>query len=323
MKPTEIAPDVYWLGFAVANVYLVGEKAGPWVVVDTSTPGHFEAIKSAAEEVYGLGAKPDAIILTHAHFDHYGSALPLATYWNVPVYAQRLDLPYLTGKARLAPGDPTTDGFFAFAARFLPDSGTDLGEFVHVLPDDDSLPGMPGWRRISTPGHTPGHASLFREGDRTLIAGDAVLTVNLDKLPDLVRKEQEVSRPPTPLTYDWPSARRSVQTLAELRPQGIASGHGTPMTGDAVADKLAEFAQDFAAPKYGRYVAEPARFDENGAVFVPPPPPDYLKGALAGLGLAALIGLGIYALSRRGDDDEGGMRRPIAVGPMRIEDLEG
>jgi glyoxylase-like metal-dependent hydrolase (beta-lactamase superfamily II) len=198
----EIAPNVFWLGFKVANVYFLGEKSEPWVVVDTNTPGHFEAIRAAAEDVYGAGAKPDAILLTHAHMDHYGSALPLASYWNVPVFVSKLDLPYVTGK-ELPPADPTTDGFFALAARFLPTSGVDLGNFVHTLPDDGSVPGLSDWRWVATPGHTPGHVSLFRESDRTLIAGDAVVTVNLDKLSDLVTQEQELSRPPTPVTYDW------------------------------------------------------------------------------------------------------------------------
>ncbi len=319
----EIAPNVSWLGFKIANVYFIGEKGGPWVIVDTNKPGHFEAIRAAAEEVYGPGAKPDAIILTHAHLDHYGSALPLASYWNVPVYVSKLDLPYVTGKD-LPPGDPTTDGFFALATRFLPTSGVDLGEFVHTLPEGGSVPGLSDWQWIATPGHTPGHVSLFRESDRTLIAGDAVLTVNLDKLSDLIAQEQELSRPPTPVTYDWVAARRSVAELAKLRPRVIASGHGVPMAGEMLASDLEEFAQDFTTPKYGRYVAEPARFDENGVVFVPPAPPDYLAGAAVGVAISAVIGLGIYAFCKRRNtsENESGSAS-VDAGPMRIENLEG
>ena len=321
MIQKEAAPEVTWLGFKIVNVYLVGKKGGPWVVVDTSTPGHFESIRAAAEEVYGPGAKPEAILLTHAHRDHCGSALALATYWNVPIYAPKLDLPYLTGQA-LPPGDATTDGFLALATRFLPRSGTNLGEFVRALPDDGSVPGLPDWRWLPTPGHTPGHVSLFRESDRTLIAGDAVVTVNSDSLADMVTQAQVLSRPPTSVTYDWVAARRSVEELAKLRPKVIASGHGVPMAGETLAADLAEFAQDFTAPKHGRYVAEPARFDEKGVAFLPPAPPDYRAGAMAGIAAAALIGLGIYALTRRKDSDnsDGGS---ITSGPMRIEDLEG
>jgi glyoxylase-like metal-dependent hydrolase (beta-lactamase superfamily II) len=318
----EIAPNVYWVGFKISNVYLVGEKSGPWVVVDTCIPGHFGPIREAAEEIYGPGAKPDAIILTHAHRDHFGSALALSTYWNIPIYAPELDLPYLKGK-KLPPSDPTTDGILAFAARFLPTGGTDLGDYVQSLPGDGAVPGLPEWRWLATPGHTPGHVSLFRERDRVLIAGDAVLTVNMDKVSDVVTQTQELSRPPASVTYDWIMTRRSLEELAGLRPRVIASGHGVPMEGETLADDLAEFARDFTAPRYGRYVAEPARFDKDGVVFLPPAPPDYLAGVAAGVGIAAVIGLGFYAFSRRSGDDGSGKSYSVTAGPMLIEDLEG
>ena len=52
-----------------------------------------------------------------------------------------------------------------------------LGNRIQLLPEDGTVPHMPGFRWIHTPGHSPGHVSLFREGDRALIAGDAFVTV--------------------------------------------------------------------------------------------------------------------------------------------------
>jgi glyoxylase-like metal-dependent hydrolase (beta-lactamase superfamily II) len=295
----QIARNVHFLDLNTANAYLVGEREGPWVVVDSGTPGCFEAIKKAAEKLYGDGARPDAIILTHAHIDHYGSALALATFWGVPIYAHRMDLPYLTGKAVLPPYDPTMEGFFAFVVRFLPPSGTDLGESVRALPDDGTVPGMPGWKWYATPGHTPGHVSLFREGDRTLIAGDAVLPVDTDELSKVVSKKQEVSRPPAPATYDWIAARRSINLLASLRPEVLASGHGIPMVGAHVPGQLQAFADDFMSPLYGRYVPEPAVFDQNGVVWVPPSAPDPLLKVATGVGLAAMAGVAAYLVTKK------------------------
>jgi len=301
----EIAPGVTWLGFNISGVYLVGTPGEPWAVVDTSAPGHFEAIRSAAEEVFGVGAKPDAIILTHGHFDHYGSALQLATYWNVPIYAHRMELPYLTGKDQLPPLDPTVGGFFAFASRLLPVSGTDLGEYVHALPDDRSVPGMPVWRWIHTPGHTPGHVALFRENDRTLLAGDALATVNADDAVAMMTRRQQISRPITPAVSDWPATRRSLEALAALRPYVIGAGHGIPMTGDGVADELAAFAAEFRAPKHGRYVPEPARFDENGVSFLPLPAPDPLPKVAIGLAVAAaVVGVTAYYTTQNRKPEE-------------------
>ena len=136
----KVAEGVRSLGFSASNVYLLGEPGGAYVIVDSGMPGHFDAIKSAAEREFGEDSKPAAIVLTHAHIDHYGSALALATYWNVPVYAHPMDLPYLTGKSKMPPTDPTVGGFFALVSRVVPVSGTDLGEFVLPLPSDNSIP---------------------------------------------------------------------------------------------------------------------------------------------------------------------------------------
>ncbi|PEE06030.1 MBL fold metallo-hydrolase, partial [Bacillus pseudomycoides] len=59
----------------------------------------------------------------------------------------------------------------------FPNQGIDLGKYIHELPLDGSVPHMPEWRWVHTPGHTPGHISLFRKTDHFLIAGDAFVTV--------------------------------------------------------------------------------------------------------------------------------------------------
>jgi glyoxylase-like metal-dependent hydrolase (beta-lactamase superfamily II) len=100
----QIAPQVGYLPAAISNVYLVGEPGGraPWALVDTAIVGKFGWIKEACEARFGTSA-PEAIVLTHGHFDHSGSALALATYWDVPVYVHPLDLPYVTGKMAFPP----------------------------------------------------------------------------------------------------------------------------------------------------------------------------------------------------------------------------
>lgn len=90
---------------------------------------------------------------------------------------------------------------------------------------------MPGWHWIHTPGHTPGHVSLFREDDRCLIAGDAFVTVKQESLYAVATQEQEIHGPPAHFTPDWAAARQSVERLARLPPAIAATGHGTPMRG--------------------------------------------------------------------------------------------
>jgi glyoxylase-like metal-dependent hydrolase (beta-lactamase superfamily II) len=289
-KPTEIAAGVAHLPVSIANVYFIGSPGGPWVLIDSSLPGNGRKIREAAGMLFGAGARPAAILLTHGHFDHAGSALELANFWDVLIYAHPLELPYLTGKSPYPPIDPTAPGFMAFLGRFIPSRTVNLGERVRPLPSGGEVPGMPGWECHHTPGHAPGHIAFFRPSDATLIAGDAFTTMNIDNLLDALAKKKQICRPPTPITYDWDAARDSVRLLADLRPLTIAAGHGNPMTGPEASDELSDFAAHFTPPPRGRYVHQPARTGATGIVALPPAPSDPVPGIAAAIGVAAIAG---------------------------------
>jgi glyoxylase-like metal-dependent hydrolase (beta-lactamase superfamily II) len=286
----EIAPDVFRLRVSIANVYLIGPPEGPWVLVDTATPGHAEQIREAAESLYGAAARPEAILLTHGHTDHSGSALDLANLWDVPVFAHPLELPYLTGRSKYPPLDPTVGGFLAMMGRFVSVPQQDLGGRVQALESGREAPGLPGWEWHHTPGHSPGHIAFFRRQNGTLLAGDALTTMDLDSLFASVFEVQRVCGPPAPSTPDWRRAHESVELLAELRPLTIACGHGAPMSGGKAVMQLAELVTNFPIPSHGRYVREPARTDESGVVSLPPKPPDRLPGVAVAVGVAAAAG---------------------------------
>jgi glyoxylase-like metal-dependent hydrolase (beta-lactamase superfamily II) len=291
-----LAPDVACLQLALVNVYFVGMPgigARKWVLVDTGMPTSRHAILRAAEQRFGVDVPPAAIVLTHGHFDHAGSVRELASHWDVPVYAHPLEMPYLTGLSDYPPPDPTVGGglLATVASRFFPRSGIDLSWRAHPLPEDGQVMNMSGWRWIHTPGHTPGHISLFRDDDRLLIAGDAFVTQRQESFLAVVTHRQEVSRPPAYFTPDWTAARRSVQALASLEPSIAATGHGVPMSGVEMREELHALADQFdllAVPAHGRYVDQPAHADESGVVSVPPPVRDPLPWLLAAAGAIAV-----------------------------------
>src|SRR4028118_78297 len=118
---------------------------------------------------------------------------------------------------------------------------------------------MPEWRWIHTPGHTPGHISLWRESDRTIIAGDAFITTNQESAYAVAVQTPEMHGPPKYFTPDWQSARQSVESLAALDPRLVVTGHGRAMEGAEMLAALKLLARDFdriAVPESGRYVTD-------------------------------------------------------------------
>jgi glyoxylase-like metal-dependent hydrolase (beta-lactamase superfamily II) len=288
---TRIAPDVGWLPISFANVYFIGRPGGKWIVVDCGLPSRAQTIIDAAEARFGAGSRPEAIILTHGHADHVGSALALAEAWEVAIYAHRLELPFLTGKSLYPPADPTVGGAIAFLSRFFPSHSYDLGGHVHQL-QPGKVPGTIGWKWIATPGHSPGHISLFRPSDRVLLAGDAFATMNMDSWSGLLTGRQTLARAASPFTIDWQATRSSVQELASLHPNVAACGHGIPMCDAELPERMEAFAERFRPPRHGRYVRQPARTDENGIVDLPPAPFDPVPLATAASLVLAGIAIG-------------------------------
>ncbi len=291
MRPIlRIAPDVGWLPVSFVNVYFVGRPGTPWTLVDAGLPGRAGQIIEATEARFGSGAKPAAIVLTHGHFDHAGSALALAEHWDVPVYAHPLEMPYLSGKSKYPPPDPTIGGAIAFLSRFMPNGRRDLGPHLRELRElrEGELPGLAGWKWLHTPGHSPGHVALFRASDRVLLAGDAFATVNMDSWQGVIGGAQTLARAGAPFNCDWHATHESVQRLADLRPNVVACGHGIPLGESDLSRRLEAFADAFRPPRHGRYVREPAVTDEQGIVSVPPAPFDPVPFATA----AGLVAVG-------------------------------
>jgi glyoxylase-like metal-dependent hydrolase (beta-lactamase superfamily II) len=175
----------------------------------------------------------------------------------------------------------------------------DVGNRVRALPDDGTVPHMTGWRWIHPPGHAPGHVSLFRDADRLLVAGDAVVTTKQESALAVLTQRAEIHGPPMYYTTDWVAARRSVERLDALAPAIIATGHGRPVSGEAARAALHALAQGFqweAVPMDGRYVREPAVSDELGLVSVPPPVPDDFPKIMLGV---AAVAAGVVAYRRR------------------------
>jgi len=256
----EIATGVYCMeagkGISRSNVYFV-RSGSSWVLIDAASANCGRLIRKTAESLFGANTRPASILLTHDHPDHAGSALELARMWGCPVYVHPDELPLA------AIGDLTTVEKYANPLdrwiilpllRLMPQrrvesmlSKASLKEVAQAFDPEATVPGLPDWGCIHTPGHTPGHVAFFRTSDRVLITGDALLTVDLNSfwgflLWALRQNRQRVSGPPWYSTWNRQVAKESVAALARLEPRVLAPGHGVPMKGKGTTQELHAFA---------------------------------------------------------------------------------
>ena len=256
----EMTPDLYCFTVQIVNVvfYGIAGEGNDWVLIDAGMPKSAEVIKQEAEKRFGIGKPPQAIILTHGHFDHVGGLIDLLEIWDVPVYAHELELPYLTGQKNYPKPDTSVEGGMVAKLSFMfPHESIDIGSKAHALSDKHTVPFMPGWKWIHTPGHTEGHISLFRNDDHAMIVGDAFVTVIQDELYKVFTQKKEMGGPPRYLTPDWKTAEQSVEILAALRPHIAITGHGVPVEGEWLIDNLDNLATEFqsiAVPDHGKFV---------------------------------------------------------------------
>jgi glyoxylase-like metal-dependent hydrolase (beta-lactamase superfamily II) len=242
-------------GVTRSNVYFV-RSGSSWVLIDAASANCDRLIRKTAESLFGANTRPASVLLTHDHPDHAGSALELARTWGCPVYVHPDELP-LAAVGGLSTfekyANPLDRWIILALLRVMPRrrvesmlSRAGLKDVARAFDPGVAVPSLSDWECIPTPGHTPGHVAFFRASDRVLIAGDALLTVDLNSFWGFLLwcmrlNAQRVSGPPWYSTWNRRAAKESVVALAELEPRVLASGHGVLMTDD-IARKLHAFA---------------------------------------------------------------------------------
>jgi len=261
-EPMEkVAAGVEGLRIAFVNVYGVETAGGSWVLVDTGLPFSAGLVRNWGERRFG--GPPSSIVLTHGHFDHVSGAADLAQAWGVPIYAHPLEFPYLTGKKEYPPPNlEPGGGLMAILSPMYPRGPVDLSRWLRPLatgPGAEDVTPLAGREIVHTPGHTPGHISLFRSADMTLLVGDAFCTTKPESFFEAaIAQTPELHGPPSYFTADPQRAARSIRMLANLHPRVLAPGHGRPLAGAELSEKLPRLAAEFSGePEKGLGPGEP------------------------------------------------------------------
>jgi glyoxylase-like metal-dependent hydrolase (beta-lactamase superfamily II) len=206
-------------------------------LVDTGLPGQLDIVRRSIEDAGVDFESINRIILTHQDIDHIGGLPEIlrARRGEIEVLAHEEDRPYIEGSQPLikmrserltqmmeALPEPQRERFERIFSR--PPSG----EVDRTLSDGEVLPLHGGITVIHTPGHTPGHLSLFVEDSRLLIVGD-----------ELRVEEGELVGPSESATPDMESANASLAKLTDYWIDYVLCYHGG-LYGPDASEKIAE-----------------------------------------------------------------------------------
>ncbi|PEC22610.1 MBL fold metallo-hydrolase [Bacillus sp. AFS018417] len=191
------------------------------VLVDTGMPGQLEQIRLAMSKVGVPFDKLKVVILTHQDLDHIGSLPEILNHSNndIEVYAHVFDKPYIEGTLPLINTDPDRMSKEQWAS--LPEQMQFLyknppkAKVDKTLEDGQELSYCGGIQVIFTPGHTPGHISLYLKQNKTLVAGDAMVVV-----------DGVLQRPVSQTTLDMKTAIDSLEKFLDLDIEKVICYHG-------------------------------------------------------------------------------------------------
>lgn len=180
---------------ADVHCFLVPHESGV-LLVDTGIPDSETALATALTQISAGWSDVTDVVLTHAHFDHTaGLARVLAAAPSARVWAGAEDLPAI-------------------------DAG---GRKMVALKDGDHIRTL---TVLATPGHTPGHLSLWDETASVLLVGDLVGAMG-----------GTLSRAPAVFTADAAAAEESLRRVATLNLKRVLFSHGAELADGPAALK--------------------------------------------------------------------------------------
>jgi len=192
----------------LSNCYVVEAESGV-VLIDAGAPGDADNILSVIGD-----RRLNLILITHAHFDHYGSAAEIRRRTGAPIAIHEADaenmhrakthLGIVKGRGKIAAA------FLPLVERFYDPEPTEADVHLHGGEDLGSY-GLDA-SVVHTPGHTIGSCSLIY-GENAAFVGDLLSNTGGAHLQRY-------------FAMDWPALIPSLEKVKQYRPARIYAGHG-------------------------------------------------------------------------------------------------
>jgi glyoxylase-like metal-dependent hydrolase (beta-lactamase superfamily II) len=223
-----VAEGVHRVEDAFVNWYLV-EEDGRLLAVDAGLPSSWDSLHDAVRALGRSASDLEAVVLTHAHFDHVGFAERARSELGIDVWVHEADAELTRHPLRYS--YERLPVLYAWRPSVLRIFGSLLASGalwapriaeVRTFGGEETLP-LPGSPRlVPTPGHTFGHCALHLPDRDVLLAGDAVVTLNpytAGRGPQLVARAA---------TADSGQALASLDAIERTGAEVVLTGHGEP-----------------------------------------------------------------------------------------------
>jgi glyoxylase-like metal-dependent hydrolase (beta-lactamase superfamily II) len=209
----KIIDNVFLIKTAIANFYLILEESHV-LLIDAGLPGNIKRIDKQLKNLGKSLADITKIVITHADADHYGSALALLNTSSASILANPVEATAIRagGNSRELHPRGLEKYIYKLSALIIKASPTP----VHAdILGGEILPYQSGLQVISTPGHTPGHISLFSQSQGVLFAGDSIWMKGGKLVPSCGAN-----------CWDEKQAITSFNNQMAFHPRIICMGHG-------------------------------------------------------------------------------------------------
>ena len=227
---TAVAEGVHLVQTPLVNWTLVSDDSGV-MLIDAGFPGHRDDVVTSLQQLGFVPGDVRAILLTHAHIDHFGSAIWFAKTHHTPVYCHSPEVGHAKRDylQQASPAALMTHAWRPTWLRWSLQVAAKGGLVREGIPTARALtadiaatlPGRPVV--LPTPGHTSGHCSYVV--GRVLVAGDALVTGH----PLSTRQGPQLL--PSLFNHSDPDCVSSLEVLAEAGTEILIPGHGDVWTG--------------------------------------------------------------------------------------------